>query len=337
MVFERKILLGFSAFVALFINSRKLLSLFDELHMDIQWRFNLPELIFQTVLNFFFAFFFGWINYKYFHKHKSLTSYQIGRWILLNAVSIVLCYFFCLYVQRFIFQNVTNIVVYRGSYMVQFLVSVIAISIIVKMLLLYKHSREKAEEAERLKLAYKEAQLQNLKDQVNPHFFFNSLSSLSALVREDQGKAQRFIANLSQVFRGALQTEHGYLQTVEEELKICKAYAELQQVRLESAFQLEVAITKEFYQKQIPHMSIQNLIENAIKHNRASLKERLKVQLFEEDDFICCVNNLQPQFMANDSSGIGLYNINERCKLLIGKELQIVQTETMFTVKVPWI
>lgn len=207
--------------------------------------------------------------------------------------------------------------------------------ILIKTILLLRESKQKDNENEQLKTAYLEAELELLKEQLNPHFLFNSLSSLSGIVREDPLKAQHFINHLSKTFRYALATSNEHMVTLDEELKMIRSYEQLLLMRFEEAFQLIVDIDSKYLNLKLPHLSLQPLIENAAKHNAASLARPLRVQILMADDKLLVSNNLQEITEPEHSTGIGLVNLNSRFRILMQQEIEIEKNKQSFIVKLP--
>jgi len=196
-------------------------------------------------------------------------------------------------------------------------------------------SKLKDKENNQLKTAYLEAELELLKEQLNPHFLFNSLSSLSGIVREDPEMAQHFINHLSKIFRYALAKQQDHLVTIAEELTMIKSYEQLLKMRFEKAFRLETDIEQQYLDYTIPHLTLQPLLENAAKHNSASISKPLKVYIYIDEDYLVVKNNLQEIAEPENSTGIGLANLNSRFRILMRQEIEIKKTKDSFIVKLP--
>jgi len=150
-------------------------------------------------------------------------------------------------------------------------------------------------------------QLNALKQKVNPHFLFNSLSSLNALISKEPELAKSFVVKLSKVYRYVLESYPNGLATVTEELNFVKEYFFLQKIRFGDALEpLEIEISDEHLQEQLPFMSLQTLIENAVKHNMLSKTKPLKISIKSEGNFIVVSNNLQLRTDVKDSGKQGL-------------------------------
>lgn len=190
-------------------------------------------------------------------------------------------------------------------------------------------------EVEKYKTESVQAQLQNLKDHVNPHFLFNNLSVLSSLVYKDQDKAVEFINQLSKVYRYLLDNRSAELITVEEELKFISSYTFLLKIRFDSSIDFKIDIPTHKQNLYVPPMALQILIENAIKHNEVSSENPLIVHVTESEGQIEVKNNLQLRKNADKTSGTGLQNIKDRYNYYTNKTIEIVQNENTFSVKIP--
>jgi two-component system, LytTR family, sensor kinase len=174
-------------------------------------------------------------------------------------------------------------------------------------------------------------QLASLKDQLNPHFLFNSLNTLSWLINEDKDKSQRYLQKLSQVLRYSLSLQEQSLVPLKEELGLVENYIFLLQMRFGD--NLKIFMSIENIQFKIPPLSLQLLIENAIKHNIISTASPLSIwiELNEKERIIIVRNtlNLKPN---SEGTGIGLVNLNERFKILASREIEIEQNDTFIVI-----
>ncbi|MEQ9443695.1 MAG: histidine kinase [Cyclobacteriaceae bacterium] len=195
--------------------------------------------------------------------------------------------------------------------------------------------RQAAIEAEKLKTERVSSQYETLKNQVNPHFLFNSLNALTSLVYEDQDQAAKFIKKLADVYRYVLDNQQKEVVPLSEEIRFVEAYVFLQKIRFEDNLQVSIQIPADTPAMVLP-LSLQMLVENAIKHNIISDDEPLHIQLYlEEDEFMVVKNNLQPKTSHEYSSGLGLKNIRSRYEYLSKKEISVLSSENEFIVKLP--
>jgi len=174
-----------------------------------------------------------------------------------------------------------------------------------------------------------------LKNQVDPHFLFNSLNTLDGLIGVDDDKAHEFVQNISSVFRYAISNKE--IMYLDEELDFTEAYASLMKIRYGDNFQIQYNIEEKYRKYYIMPISLQLLVENAIKHNVISNKHSLIITIeTTPNDTIRVLNNIQPKQKAEPGTGIGLANLTERYKLLFQKEVSITQTD-VFCVEIPLI
>ncbi|MBO7337467.1 MAG: histidine kinase [Paludibacteraceae bacterium] len=184
-----------------------------------------------------------------------------------------------------------------------------------------------------------ETQLQLLKQQISPHFLFNSLNTLRCIATDNNTKS--YITQLSNVYRYLL-TNNKYkdedLVFLKDELEFTNSYLYILKERFEDALDINININDETLYTQIPPLALQVLIENATKHNVISMDSPLCINIYNEgDDKLVVSNNLQAKLSSEDSLGIGLDNIKKRYQLLSDKEIEIIKTEKDFTVKLPLI
>jgi len=190
-------------------------------------------------------------------------------------------------------------------------------------------------EIEKHKTKTSQVQLQNLKNQINPHFLFNNLSVLSSLVYNDQDKAVDFINQLSKVYRYILENRESELATIESEMTFINSYIFLLQIRFDKNIQFNIEIDSEKKQCLIPPMSLQLLIENAIKHNEISTDHPLTITIKTKNEQIEISNNLQLRTNQEPSSKTGIQNIIDRYTYFTKREIEIIQDEKSFIVKIP--
>lgn len=177
-------------------------------------------------------------------------------------------------------------------------------------------------------------QNETLKSQVNPHFLFNSLNTISALIQTQPEAAERFINNLSSVYRYILENGQKDQVSLKSELEFAIEYFNLYQVRDEEKIDLPVEAAGAEQFKILP-VSLQILIENAIKHNIATRENRLKIMIYIEGEAIVVKNNLQRKATQLKSMGVGLKNLSERTKIVSGRDVVINETNSEFIVKLP--
>jgi hypothetical protein len=193
-------------------------------------------------------------------------------------------------------------------------------------------------EAEQLKKQALQSQLDSLKAQINPHFLFNSLSALSSLVSEDPKQAERFIEELSSVYRYVLQTNEQLLTPLTSELQFIQAYFHLLQMRFGRSIELDVSIDEHYESFLIPPLTLQLLVENAVKHNTALPTKPLLIRIYtDEVNNLFVVNTVRRKQNVIPSNHTGLANITAKYRLLGQPDVVIKQTDDCFQVMVPLI
>jgi len=179
------------------------------------------------------------------------------------------------------------------------------------------------------------AKFETLKNQIDPHFLFNSLNVLSSLIEENLENAQRFTTSLSKVYRYVLEQKDKDLVPIEEELAFAKTYINLLQMRFENSLTYEVLIENVDYEAKVVPLSLQLLLENAVKHNIISEQKPLHILIFIEKDTLVIQNNFQKKAVLQEGQGVGIQNIMSRYAIITKRKVAIDQNEHTFTVKLP--
>ncbi len=201
----------------------------------------------------------------------------------------------------------------------------------------YLQWRYNIKRSEDLEKSTYEAQYENLRSQVNPHFLFNSLNTLAAQV-EDNPNAVSFVENLSDFLRYSLSNTSKELVPLSEELRMIRKYKYLQQSRFGHNLEIEVDVPEENQCMYVPPLALQMLVENAIKHNIISKDKPLTINIFmANNNYLSVENNLQKKIEPGRSTGIGLKNIVNRYLYLTVKKVVVIESSTKFKVSVPLI
>ena len=179
------------------------------------------------------------------------------------------------------------------------------------------------------------AQFESLKNQLDPHFLFNSLNVLTALIDENPEQAQKFTTSMSKIYRYVLEQKDKEMVKVEDEIEFAKIYCNLLKTRFEDSVNFTIDINNDDLEKFVVPLSLQLLLENCIKHNFATSSKPLNIRIFTEGKFLCIENNLQVREQLKESAGIGLANIVQRYALLTNDNVFIEKTEQTFKVKIP--
>lgn len=200
----------------------------------------------------------------------------------------------------------------------------------------YHQLRKTQVEKEQLLKENMQSQLESLKSQVNPHFFFNSLNTLAYLIPEDADKAVNFVQKLSKAYRYILEIRDRQWVALREELDFLDSYNCLLKERFGSNLAVRLDVPDRLLDSQVVPLSLQMLFENAIKHNIVSSQHPLLIEVFvEKDDWLVVRNNFQPKKQEMPSTKLGLENIRKRYQLVSNQEVGIQATEAFFTVVLP--
>ena len=278
---------------------------------------------------------------KKFPWSEATTKRAVISIIALLVVNFVLVYF-CNYVNFVIYQkSATSEEFFSGKY--NFLNwFMLNITLLISAFLhakgfmdeLKKTSKKEVVE-QKLIAKSANAQFESLKNQLDPHFLFNSLNVLSSLIDENPVQAQKFTASMSKIYRYVLEQKDKELVTVEDEISFAKTYCQLLKTRFEDSVDFVFDVDESKMRKHVVPLSLQLLLENCIKHNFATSSKPLIIKVFTENDCLCIENNLQVREQIKESAGIGLANIVQRYSLLTKRNVFIEKSEDYFKVKLP--
>jgi two-component system, LytTR family, sensor kinase len=223
---------------------------------------------------------------------------------------------------------------YFFIYPLLFILAINTIIIIISNSMLLSQKKQDAErQVEQLTLSNLEAQKQVLMQQLQPHFLFNTLSVLKSLIRESPDEAENYAIKLSDFLRYSVQVHNTTLVTLKEELTFTNDYIELQKVRFENSLLVCIYVPEHVHHLLIPAYALQALVENAIKHNAFTEKRPLSIRIECTGEEISVMNNKTP-IIVDKPSGTGLKNLNERYKIIAGKEIEIQDRINEFCVTV---
>ncbi len=188
---------------------------------------------------------------------------------------------------------------------------------------------------EQLKRENIQSQLETLKNQVSPHFLFNSLNTLASIIPDEPKQAVRYTEELSKAYRYILEIKNKKLITLKEELECIKAYVFMYRIRFGDNIQVSIDIDPAHHDHYIVPLSLQLLLENAIKHNIISTRHPLHIDFRSSNDKIHVKNNLQKKQNVSSSTGTGLENIRSRYKIVSGRDIDVTVSEKYFSVSIP--
>lgn len=200
----------------------------------------------------------------------------------------------------------------------------------------YSESRQAREVADNLEQELSRIRFEVLKSQINPHFMFNSLNVLSGLINVDVAKAQLFIDEFSQIYRYVLETIEQPIVTLEKELEFMRSYLFLQQIRYGENLKYTLNIPSELLATVVPPLTLQVLLENAIKHNIVNESKPLTIQIYTEDHFLVVRNRIQPK-VSGTSTGLGIKNLAKRYSLVSKLEPSFQVVNQDYVARIPLI
>jgi len=192
-----------------------------------------------------------------------------------------------------------------------------------------------ASKAEGLEKEKTLVQYESLKQHLNPHFLFNSLTSLRSLIKTDSKTATTFLDGMSRVYRYVLKSGEQELVRLQDELEFVKTFADLQKIRFKEGLEINITVDESYFNKYVAPVTLQNLVENAIKHNTADKDSPLIIDIFIENEFLVVRNNLQRYHIVETSNKKGLASLKTLYRYYSDKPITIKEDEQFFTIKIP--
>jgi len=199
----------------------------------------------------------------------------------------------------------------------------------------YRYKQENRVKEQKIIAGAASAKFDALKNQLDPHFLFNSLNVLTSLIDENPEAATKFTTALSKVYRYVLEQKNKDLVTVEEELKFAKLYMSLINMRFEDSIVFTAPDSYTNIDAKVVPLSLQLLLENAVKHNQLTPAKKLHISISELDGNLVVTNNVQPKQVVRESSGVGLRNIRQRYELLTDRPVTIQENANQFSIAIP--
>ena len=295
-------------------------------------------IIFSIPLTLVNVYFFAYLNHNIqwnrYKKYRLFLGF-LGS-VILTLITIFLIRLFISMVLESISYNA-----FIGSERLEYYVLALGITVIVSIvfhLIYFFKEREKHKLKEQKVIAGSaSAKFDALKNQLDPHFLFNSLNVLTSLIEENPRGAQKFTTSLSKVYRYVLEQKNKDLVTVDEELQFAKTYMSLLKKRFEDSIIFEIPERASNPESRVVPLSLQLLLENAVKHNMVTSSKPLHIKIYEDGDYLVVMNNLQPKQIVKKSSGVGLENIKQRYNLLSNKIVVVNQRAKDFAVAIPML
>jgi len=279
--------------------------------------------------------------FMYILKRFKLTFFKLSTLVIL-IVGIILVTSLDLFFLR-VFQEVymggENLDTFISEEKIRFYYIPIIISLLVSGSFLavfyYRHIQEGKVKEQKIIAGTASAKFDALKNQLDPHFLFNSLNVLTSLIEENPDAATKFTTSLSKVYRYVLEQKNKDLISVEEELKFAKLYMSLIKMRFEDSIVFSIPEKLTNPEAKVVPLSLQLLLENAVKHNMVTPSKKLYISIYEENGNLIIKNNLQPKQVVKSGTGVGLKNIQQRYNLLTDRTVSIIKNEKEFYVSIP--
>ena len=285
-------------------------------------------------------------SFWYTAKYNSLENYSTLKILANHLVASIIVSALWVFAGYFALENLfgptksyqqflDNSLVWRLFIGILFYLFIVAIEYAV---IYYNNFQDKVYKEVELNALVKEAELKSLKYQINPHFIFNSLNSISALTLSDPAKAQEMTIKLSSFLRATLSKNETQKNKLSEELKNAKLYLDIEKVRFDEKFKFIEEIKTDCMNMEVPSMILQPLFENAVKHGVYESIDEVRICLLcqQQEDYmkITVENNFDPESVSNRGEGIGLKNIKNRLKLIYNQDnlITVEKTENIFRV-----
>lgn len=269
---------------------------------------------------------------------KNRIKYRFFIGLLGSVLLTIMTVFFIRIIQETVINQVSFEVFFETE-KTQFYLITLVISLIISLFFhafhFYKELQKNKLKEQKIIAGTASAQLESLKNQIDPHFLFNSLNVLTSLIEEHPENAQRFTTSLSKIYRYVLEQKDKELVSLEEELAFAKTYIELLQMRFENSLYFELPKTLSNAQAKVVPLSLQLLMENTIKHNMVSETKPLRIRIYEEKNNLVIENNLQRKEVLKTRKGVGLQNIINRYGIITNRDVEVIENDRIFKVKIP--
>lgn len=294
-------------------------------------------LFYTIILSLVNGLFFYYMNNRINWEGKGVMRIGIG---VVGSIGLtILAYFFCRAIHLIYFENLYDFDEFLanekiGNYLFPLLFTAI-ISLSFHLIHFYKALQEKKVVEQKIIAGNASAKFDALKNQLDPHFLFNSLNVLTSLIEENPSAAQKFTTSLSKTYRYVLEQKNKDLVELSEEMKFAKTYLNLLKMRFEDGIICDIPVNLNLGDAKVVPLSLQILLENAVKHNRVSTQQPLHIEIFEDKNELVVKNNLQEKEILGKGSKVGLINIQQRYGLLTNRKVLIIKTENYFEVRLP--
>lgn len=294
--------------------------------------------LYSFVLGYSNLLFFGYLETLKWKSTESVKRIILG---ILGSVVVTLSGLFVLRAGTSVWYNGNSFQEFLNHERIQYygfgLIITLIIVVIFHLIYFYNRYQQNRIKEQKVIAGTASAKFDALKNQLDPHFLFNSLNVLTSLIDENPENAQKFTSGLSKVYRYVLEQKNKELVLVEEELNFAKTYMSLLKMRFEDSIVFTIPEQVTNPESKVVPLSLQLLLENAVKHNMVTPVKPLHIKIYEDGNTLVVENNLQPKQIVKKSSGVGLNNIMQRYKLLTSRKININQEANRFVVAIPML
>ena len=294
--------------------------------------------LYSFVIGYSNMFFFDYLEKFNWKKYIGFKRIVIG--IVGSVIITLVCLFFLRYITTLFYTDITFFEFVKREKFSHYSFGIwITLNIVLIFHAVYFYNRYQQSKIKEQKViaGTASAKFDALKNQLDPHFLFNSLNVLTSLIDENPKNAQKFTTSLSKVYRYVLEQKNKDLVTVDEELEFAKTYMSLLKMRFEDSIVFDIPEQASNPESKVVPLSLQLLLENAVKHNIVTSAKPLHIKIYEEQGNLVVMNNLQVKQIVKKSSGVGLENIRQRYQLLSNKKVNINQQADSFAVAIPML
>jgi len=333
--FFRSILLGLVIFVVLLVVN---LTIGSPVKTDLVWLLSSLgfTLIYTVAIYMANMVLFVRLNKVFKHNRFSKKRLLIG---FASSFFLSLCCFFLLRIfEDVVVEGETLQQFFKEESPLNYLVAVVItmfITLAVHAFYFYRQLQEARVAEQRVIAGTASAQFESLKNQIDPHFLFNSLNVLSSLIEENPENAQRFTTSLSKIYRYVLEQKNKEYVTLQEELNFASTYMKLLKMRFENSLEYKLPEGPIDPDAKVVPLALQLLLENTVKHNVVSEKNPLRIEIRVEGDYLVIENNLQKKDVIGAGKGVGLQNIISRYAILTRRQVNVEERDGAFKVKIP--
>jgi len=293
-------------------------------------------LLYGVVLTLVNSVFFDYMNHRveWGNSKKYRILFGVVGSIVLNIVAI---FFIRIFMSVVLLKNSFEHFLANESprfYVIAWIITMV-VTLFFHLIYFYKKAQENKVKEQKIIAGTASAKFESLKNQIDPHFLFNSLNVLSSLIEENPDNAQRFTTSLSKIYRYVLEQKDKELVSVAEELSFAKTYMNLLKMRFENSLFYELPDTISNPEAKVVPLSLQLLLENTVKHNVVSEQRPLYIRIIDKGDYLVIQNDFQKKEVLNDRQGVGLQNIINRYGIITNRKVLIEQNEKEFSVSIP--